>query len=76
MYSYRAQVTFFTLGAFTIESHHVKERERHKNLRFRLATLPVYHAFEPPSQLISIQQGYCPMNFMNSVSWGGAFNSV
>ena len=53
-----------------------QERERHKNHRFRLATLPVYHAFEPPSKLISIQKGYRPMDFMSSVSWGGAFNSV
>ena len=49
MYSYRAQVTFFfffTLGAFTRERPYrepPEERERHK---FRLATLPVYHAFQ------------------------------
>ena len=75
MYSYRAQVTFFYIRSF-YNREPPQERERHKNHRFRLATLPVYHAFEPPSKLISIQKGYRPMDFMRSVSWGGAFNSV
>ena len=47
MYSYRAQVTFFF---FYIRSFHNREppqeRERHKNHKFRLATSPVYHAFQ------------------------------
>ena len=75
MYSYREQVTFFYIRSF-YNREPPQERERHKNHRFRLATLPVYHAFEPPSKLISIQKGYRPMDFMSSVSWGGAFNSV
>ena len=52
MYSYRAQVTlllllllfFSTLGAFAIESHH--RNENVIKIIIRLATLPVYHAFQ------------------------------
>ena len=46
---YRAQVTVFSFSFFYFRSFYNREqpqeRERHKNHRFRLATLPVYHAF-------------------------------
>ena len=51
MYSYREQVTFFYIRSF-YNREPPQERERHINHRFRLATLPVYHAFEPPSNLL------------------------
>ena len=47
-YSYRAQVTsffFFYLRNF-YNREPPQEQERHKNHKFRLATLPVYHAFQ------------------------------
>ena len=51
MYLYRAQVLFlFFCFVFYIRGFYNKEppheRERHKNHKFRLATLPVYHAFQ------------------------------
>ena len=53
MYSYRAQVTLLLLLLllfFYIRSFYNREppqeRERHKNHKIRLATLPVYHAFQ------------------------------
>ena len=36
----------------------------------------LFNTVKPPSKLINIQKGYRPMDFMNSVTKGGAFNSV